>query len=160
MTTAVSVMKIASRPRSLLAAPSSCSTYPSAFCNAAASMSALSCARSAWWSAMSVQLDAFFGEVLDRAGVPRNGARVLLLVLQPEILRLLVHGDDVGLVVEHGFHDVVGRLVVHALVRHQDVLHRGLVVVGLHALVRGLGDHVLHVQVAVLPVHRRHELGV
>src|SRR5215470_2697929 len=126
-------MNIASAPFSLLAAPSSCSMYSSAFCSAAASMSALSCARSAWCSLMSVQLDAFFGEVLDGARVPGNGARVLLLVLQLEVLGLLVHRDDLGLVVEHGLHDVVGRLVVHVGVGHQDVLHRGLVVVRVHA---------------------------
>src|SRR5690349_17920637 len=115
MTTAVSVMKKASRPLSLLAAPSSCSMYSSALARAAASRSALSCALSAWWSAMaSVQLDAFFGEELDRAGMPRDRARVLLLVLQLEVLRFLVDRDDVRLVVEGGLHDVVRRLFVHA----------------------------------------------
>src|SRR3954464_1426591 len=100
-------MKTASRPLNLLAAPSSCSMYSSAFCSAAASMSALNCALSAWCSLMpSVQLDAFFGEVLDRARMPRDRARFLLLILQLEVLGLLVHRDDVGLVVEHRLDDV------------------------------------------------------
>src|SRR5689334_5490158 len=99
-------------PRNLFAAPSSCSMYSSAFCSAAASMSALSWARSAWWSVPfmekpSVQLDPFFGEVLHRAGVPGKRARVLLLVLQLDVLGFLVHGHDVCLVVEHRLDDVV-----------------------------------------------------
>src|SRR6478735_9213839 len=144
---------MASQPLNLLAAPSSCSMYSSAFCRAAASMSALSWARSAGWSLPvmpgSIQLDALFGEVLHRAGMPGNGRGVLLLVLQLEVLGLLVHRHDLRLLVEDGLDDVVGRLLVHGLAGDQDVLHGGLLVVVVHAAVRLLRDRVLHVQVAV-----------
>src|SRR3954469_22893074 len=105
MATAVSITNTASQPLSLLAAPSSCSMYSSAFFSAVSLTASLratrSATRSCWVMLLrSIELDALFGEVLHRAGVPRDRGRVLLLVLQLDILGLLVHRDDVGLVVE------------------------------------------------------------
>src|SRR5439155_12273748 len=49
-------------------------------------------------------------EILDRAGMEGNRRSGGLLVLQPEILRLFVHGDQVVALVEDRLDDVVGGL--------------------------------------------------
>src|SRR5678815_4460160 len=77
-----------SQPFSLLAAPSSSSTYCSAFSSA----SALTTAGS--WAVTppprSVDLDALFRVVLQGAGVERDRRRRLLLVVELEVDRFLV----------------------------------------------------------------------
>src|SRR5688572_10779075 len=98
----------------------------------------------------SVDLDAFFGEELDRPGVPRNRRSLGLLVLELDVLGLLVHPDQLVAMVEHGLDDVVRRLVVHVLVHHQQVGDGRRLVVRLHALVDGFFDDILDVDVAVL----------
>src|SRR5688500_20189200 len=65
----------------------------------------------------SIQLDAFFGKVLHRAGMEWDRRSGGLLVLELEVLSFLVHVDQVGALVDDGLDDVVGRLLVHALVR-------------------------------------------
>src|SRR5712692_9947736 len=47
-------------------------------------------------------------KILDRAGMERNRRSGGLLVLQPEILRLLVYSDHVVALVEDGLDDVIG----------------------------------------------------
>src|SRR6478735_8971931 len=99
-------MKTAIKPLNLLAAPSSCSMNSSAFCSAASLTASLSATFSAWCCvicsrrARSVQLDAFFREVLDGAGVEGDRRGRGLLAFQLEVLRFLVHGDQVGLLLE------------------------------------------------------------
>ncbi len=82
------------------------------------------------------------------------------LALELEILGFLVHADQIVAVLEDRLDDVVGGLLVHALVRHQQVHDGRLLVVRVHSLVRFLGDRVLDVQIAVFPVHRRHQVRV
>src|SRR5260221_21870 len=105
-------------------------------------------------------LYAALREILDRAGMERNRGGGGLLVLQPEILRLLVHGDHVVALVEDGLDDVVGGLVAQVLVRNEDVPHRGLTIVRVHAPVSHLRDDVLDVELAVFLVHRSDGIGV
>src|SRR5258706_6907169 len=105
-------------------------------------------------------LYAALSKILDRAGMERNRRGRGLLVLQPEILRLLVHGDHVVALVEDGLDDVVGGLVAQGLVRNEDVPHRGLTIVRVHAPVSRLRDDVLDVERAVFLVHRSDGIGV
>src|SRR3954465_15101633 len=106
------------------------------------------------------ELDALLGEVLDRARMPWNRRGIGLLVLHRDVLRLFVRADQLVALVEERLDDVIGHLVVHALVRDEQVVHRGDLVVGVHALVDVLRNGVLDVQVAVLLVHLRHRVGV
>src|SRR5205809_7987784 len=119
-------MKPPSAPFSLLAAPSSSSMN----CSALSSASSLTATGGVVLTPgpRSVDLDALLGEVLHGPGVERDRRGGGLLVLELEVERLLVHRDDVVLAVEDRLDDVVGGLVVHALVRDEDVHHRRLVV--------------------------------
>src|SRR6185295_11865827 len=152
MTTVTAMTKPASAPVSLFWTPSSRSIICSARCSASALISAAgwcssvtssliaspemkSPARGPGGAAVppgSVDLDALLAEVLHRARVPGQRRGFGLLVLELEVLRLLVHANQLVAVVEHRLEDVVGGLFVHRLVRHQQVHHRGLLVVGLH----------------------------
>src|SRR5262249_41540410 len=58
--------------------------------------------------ARSVSIDSELGEIFQRAGVERNGRLADALVLFLELVRLAVHRNPVGLLVEHRLHDVVG----------------------------------------------------
>src|SRR5216684_1627598 len=156
-------MNPAIRPVNLFCTPSSCSISSSARLSASSLISA-----AGWWirassslmRGASVYFDALLAVVLQRPWVERNRRRRGLLILELDVLRLLVHADQIVSMLEHRLHDVVGRFLVHVLVRHQQVHDGGLLVVGLHAAVGVLRDHVLYVQVAVLLVHRRHQVGV
>src|ERR1044072_5662182 len=99
------------------------------------------------------------GKILDRAGMEGNRRSGGLLVFQLEILRLLVHGDQVFALVEDGLYDVIGGPTVQVLVRNENVPHGGLLVVRVHAPVGRLGDDVLDVERAVLLVHRGNGVG-
>src|SRR5512142_580239 len=63
----------------------------------------------------SVHLDALFLEVLLRARMERD-RRADRLALELDVLRLLVHGDELGLVLEQRLHDRVRHLRAHARV--------------------------------------------
>src|SRR5687768_5396615 len=181
MATATVPTSAASQPVSLFCTPSSRSIISAARFSASSLTSAAGwCSRAtssvmapptnekappASWtglarSAFLVELHAFLGEVLHRARMPGQRRGVLLLVLELEVLGFLVHPDQLVAMVEDRLDDVVGGLVVQLLVRDQDVHHGRLLVVLLHAAVDILGDGVLDVQVAVLLVHCRHEVGV
>src|SRR4051812_33259789 len=121
MTKATRRTKPPSQPFSLLAAPSSSSTYCSARSSASSLTAAGACTDTS--PRRSVDLDALFGEVLQGPGVERDRAGRRLLALELEVDRFLVHRDDVVLSVEDRLDDVVGGLVVHALVCDQDVHH-------------------------------------
>src|SRR5215208_8194773 len=112
MTKAVRRTKPPSAPFSLLAAPSSSSTYCSARSSAASLTAAGSWIDTPTFEAGSVDLDALFLEVLQRPRMKRDRRGRGLLVLELEVRRFLVHGDDVVLAVEDGLDDVVGGLVV------------------------------------------------
>src|SRR5262249_12654697 len=58
--------------------------------------------------AKSVGIDAELGEIFQRAGVEWNGRLADALVLLLELIRLAMHRNPVGLLVEHRLHDVVG----------------------------------------------------
>jgi glucan biosynthesis protein len=68
--------------------------------------------------------------------------------------------DDVVLALEDRLDDVVGGLLTHAFMNDQDVHHRRLLIVGLHAAVGRFRDHVLDIEVAVFLVHAGNSLGV
>src|SRR5256885_10983852 len=93
-----------------------------------------------------LQRDALFREVLHRAGMPGDGRRVLLLVLELDVLGFLVRAHQVVLVVEHRLDDLVGGVGDHPFVLHQQVGHRGGLVVLLHATIDSLLEDVLHVK--------------
>src|SRR3954471_16392986 len=112
------------------------------------------------FSFLLFELDALLGEVLYRTRMPWNRRGICLLVLHRDVLRLFVRANQLVALVEERLDDVIGRLVVHALVRDEQVVHRGDLVVGVHPLVDVLGDGVLDVQVAVLLVHFRHCVAV
>src|SRR5438105_11416466 len=57
-----------------------------------------------------LNLDAFFGEVLHRARMPRHRRGILLLVLELDVLGFLVRTHEVIFVVEHRLDDRVGSL--------------------------------------------------
>src|SRR3954462_936544 len=160
--TATALMKTASGPASLFCTPSSRSIISSARASASA-LTSLAGGCSLATSSLIVpprkqkaprsrgfccflvpllDLDAFLREVLHRARMPWNGRGVLLLVLELDVLRFLVRADQLIALVEERLHDVVGRLVVHVLVRDQQVVHRGDLVVVVHPLVDVLGDGV------------------
>src|SRR5512134_3390913 len=182
MPTATVVTKAAIQPVSLLWTPSSRSIISSARASASALTSLAGwCSRAissliappykskappAGWTglwcfgASVADLYALLCEVLDGARVPGHRGGLGLLVLELDVLRFLVRADQVVTLVEDGLDDVIGGLVVHLLVRDEDVHHRRLLVVDRHALVGLLGDAVLDVEVAVLLVHRRHQLRV
>src|SRR4051812_7768397 len=115
-------MKTASAPRNLLAAPSSCSMNSSAFFRLSSVTTTASETATRWGSFMrgarsgSLDLDALFRVVLQRARMERDRRSGGLLVLELDVLGFLVDRDDVGLVVEDRLGDVVGGLVVHVLV--------------------------------------------
>src|SRR5688572_10938160 len=94
----------------------------------------------------SLHLDALLLEVLERTRMPRQRARRGFLVLELEVLRFLVHGDQILLVLEDRLHDVVGGLVTQVLVRDEDVHDGRLLVVRGHAGISRLRDRVLDVQ--------------
>src|SRR3981189_3639701 len=77
-----------------------------------------------FWNAWLFEGDALFREVLHRAGMPGHGRGVFLLVLELDVLGFLVRAHQVVLVVEHRLHDAVRGLVVHVLVRDQQVVDR------------------------------------
>src|SRR3982751_5172008 len=108
MTNAVRRMKPPSRPFSRLAAPSSSSMYCSARCSASALTATGSSVLTAASARASIDLDALFGEVLQRPGMERDRRRRRLLALELEVERFLVHRDDVVLLVEDRLDDVVG----------------------------------------------------
>src|SRR5712691_11525515 len=140
-------MNPAIRPVNLFCTPSSCSISSSARLSASSLISA-----AGWWMrassslmrGASVYFDALLAVVFQRPWVEGDRRRGGPLVLELDVLRLLVHADQLVLVLEHRFHDAVGGLVVHALVRHQQVHHGGLLVVVLHAPVHVLRNGVLH----------------
>src|SRR5437879_13786409 len=78
-----------------------------------------------------------------------------LLVFQPEILRLFVHGDHVVALVEDGLDDVVGGLAAQVLVRKEDVPHFGLLIVCVYAPVTRLRDDFVVVWWVLLLVECR-----
>src|SRR5882672_9813978 len=82
-----------------------------------------------WQRPALTNLHAPLCKILDRAGMEGNRRSRGFLVLQPEILRLLVHGDHVVTLVEDGLDDVVRGLVAQVLMRNEDVPHRGLAIV-------------------------------
>ena len=84
-----------------------------------------------------------------------------LLVLELEVLRFLVHADQLVAVLEHRLDDVVGGLLVHVLVRDQQVHHRRLLGCRRPCPCRRPSAMMsCDVEVAVLLVHRRHQVGV
>src|SRR5687767_4697469 len=161
MTTATVATSAASQPESLLWAPSSRSIISSARASASLLTSAAGWCRrrvsslitkkprrslrtglrSAWCS--SVDLHALLGKELDRPGMPGDRGRLALLILELDVLGLLVHADQLVAMVEHRLDDLVGGLVVHVLVDHQQVGDGGRLVIGFHAVVDRLLDHVL-----------------
>src|SRR5215203_5638252 len=64
--------------------------------------------------------DALLLEVAQRARVERDRRLVLLLVLDRERLRLLVHGDELGLLLHQRLDDVVRRVFVHLVPGDED----------------------------------------
>src|SRR5438874_7208102 len=161
-------MNAAIAPVNLFWAPSSSSIISSARFSASSEISAAgwwirstsSLMAPLWGSSWLLQIDAFLGEVLHRAGVPGHGRGAFLLVLELDVLGFLVRAYQLVLVIEHRLDDLVRGVGIHLLVRDQQIVDRGDVVVLVHAVIDVLGDHVLHVELAVLLVHRRHEVSV
>src|SRR5438045_6450213 len=95
-------------PRNLLAAPSSCSMNSSALCRASSVTAWASDKATRFGSFMgaaaccSIQLHAFFREVLHCARMEGDRCGRGLLVLEPDVLGLLVHRDQLGLLLEDG----------------------------------------------------------
>src|SRR4029079_1072111 len=98
-------------------------------------------------------LDALFGEVLGGARVPRDRRVLRRLVGEIDAFGLAMDRDQLIALLDEGLDDIVGDLVVHALVGDQDVLHhRDLVVLVLTWI--GLGcNYAGAVDAAVLGVH-------
>src|SRR5688572_27143984 len=94
-----------------------------------------------------LDLYSLLGEILERAGVPGYRRGRGLLVLELEIGRFLVDGDQRRALVKDRLDDVIGGLVGQVRVRHQDVHHGRLLVVGGHAAISILRDRVLDVEV-------------
>src|SRR5918992_3964418 len=169
MTTATVATSAANPPTSLLCTPSSRSIISSARARASLLTSAEGgCKEKAPTGGAfsrsltcSIELYGLFLEVPHRARMPRDAAGGRgLLVLELEVLRFLVHADQFIALLEHRLHDVVGGLLLHVLVRDEQVHHRGLAIVRVHALVGVLRDAVLDVELAVFLVHLVHEIGV
>src|SRR5437764_8951694 len=150
-------MNAAIAPVNLFWAPSSSSISSSARFSASSEISA-----AGWWTRSTsslmvplrgsirlLEVDAFLGEVLHRARVPGHGRGSLLLVLELDVLGFLVRTYQLVLVIEHRLDDFVSSVGIHLLVRDQQVVDRGDRVVLGHAAIDVLGDHVLHVEIAV-----------
>src|SRR3954471_16143145 len=127
-------MNAAMAPVNLFWTPSSCSIISSARCSASSLISVAggwmratsSLIRSSpnekapprgpdgasWRSDALLQVDALFGEVFHRPGMPRHGRGGLLLVLELDVLSFLVRSHQLVLVVEDRLDDAVRRLVV------------------------------------------------
>src|SRR2546426_4511664 len=178
MITATAVTNVPRAPRSLLSAPSSCSTYASAFFSASAETWTSSSIEGRVVSPMAlwergrrgaaldlllfrlIQRDAFFGEVFLRAWMVRNHRGAVALVLQIEVLRLGMHPNQIVLVLEQCFHDVVSELIGQLRVGDQHVPYGDDL---RRHLLAGIGlrrDRVLDIQRTVFLDHCVERIGV
>src|SRR6266852_7119847 len=125
-------MNPAIRPVNLFCTPSSCSISSSARLSASSLISAAGWRMRPSSSLMrgaSAYFDAFLAVVLQRPRVERNRRCRGLLILELDVLRLLLHADQIVSMLEHRLHDVVSRFLVHDIERHHQVHDGSLLVV-------------------------------
>src|SRR5207253_4013499 len=101
----------------------------------------------------SLTADALLLEIFQRAGMERHRRAILHLVVERKALGLLVHLDDVGLLLHQRLGDDVGVLVTHPVAGDDQVPDFRDVAIGLVAGIGAAFDAALAVELAVFLVH-------